>query len=1115
MYALKIMGSRGQTFDGLDRDPISTNVSAQAAYFTTTDSTNQYRTTANNLEFQTASLTPIFNFENSAGSTSSSTLNAGILNLVQNATSPVTIQSVLSPNLATTELVQILFGKNTSSNSNAFYLKYIYNTLEANRRFAIQAYGSAEDSISIYKPNISATASAGTLIVNGGLQVEDIYCSGNIDCQGSLGCGALNALAINGTAITGSSLNVSSGAITGGAITGTSLNVSTGTVTAGKLGLGGASVSTSRLAITSTSSETNAMLVSGTNSATPNAMMRITRSDIGTLFQASCTATGATTDTEPLFKLQHISNSITGNIYKMMEITNANQTTGLSMEITLGRDTLTSSSARSFNLGYTYNTTAASRKFYIRATANTNSLDVYAQSTTGTNPSGGTCVVSGDLGAADIRGTSIGLFETTSSTNGVKLQATASTSAYTLKFPQNLGSSNDYLQLGTSGQLQWSAGTGGGSGSAAYISAASYTSASTTLSANDTFVVITYPTSNYDVNTSIGYNPSPGTYPYFRNNSGGTIYVQIDGTFTFPATAGGYSKTVEIRQTATSSVNPISGTYTVVGGTQTTGTPTLTHTVSAIAKLLSNECFIFVGRVGTGTGSITVTSNIQFSVLGGSGLQSITLTPTSSFLTGAAQTTGLNPTINFGLAQTPTGTGTKLVTNLSPEISTGIFLQDPIGFNSVYIKPATSTTTYSFILPTTEGIAGQILTSTGSSSPLDWASVGTYIGTSATSITSPLLTLDGTSTVSTIPNLSIRDYNTATNVPLFIQAPNLATTNSVGMRLGVNTSALNNSARLNFNYIGSGSASNYLDFTFYLQSESLLIYKNSITSTTAGAGTLVVKGGLSANDLAVTTKSIFATSSTSVSASNPTVQINGISTINDVPCLTVTNSSSTSVNATTILGLTPSLPTGYQSLIRFGRDLTNFNSGRIGLYYAGAASTSNYISLGLYGQGDTAKVYTSGVAATNTTTASVVVDGGIGCSSLSTDTLRIGSTDYTPTGGTQTDLTLWWSYKTTDPTVTNLQYPSIPYQNSGSGAISNQRYYWQQIGKSYTFSLNFYCTMDNTSTQLHLLFLRMGSHTPPTPACNQYTTNLLADGGTTENYGSTVKFGLGLYIPAM
>jgi hypothetical protein len=1036
--------------------------------------------------------------------------------LTQNATSPVTIQSILSPNLATTELVQILFGKNNSSNSNAYYLKYIYDTLEANRRFAIQPYGST-DSISIYKPNVTSTSTAGTLVVNGGIQVQNIYSSGAITCTASLGCQALSALAI-----TGSSLDVSIGAITGGAITGTSLNVSTGTVTAGKLGLGGASVSTSRLAITSTSSETNAMLVSGTNSATSNAMMRITRSDIGTLFQASCTATGATTDTEALFKLQHISNSITGNIYKMMEITNANQTTGTSMEITLGRDTLTSSSGRSFNLGYTYNTTAASRKFYIRATANNNSLDVYAQSTTGTNPSGGTCVVSGDLGAAAIRGTSVGLFETTSSTNGVTLQATASTSAYTLKFPQNLGSTNDYLQLGTSGQLQWSAGTGGGSGgSAAYVSTASYTSASNSYASGTTFLTVAFGTNNYDVNTSIGYNPSPGTYPYFRNDSGGTIYVQVNAVVTYSPSTLTTFRHAEIRTTTASTIDPIGGTFTTIvqsqnaPSTNTSGVGQ-TCTLAGIVKLLANECFIIVTRQNTGS-ALSATARIQFSVLGGSGLQSITLTPTSSFLTGAAQTTGLNPTINFGLAQTPTGTGTKLVTDYQPTISSGIFLQDPIAFNSVEIKPATSTTTYSFILPTTEGNAGQILTSTGSSSPLNWASVGTYIGTQATSITSPLLTLDGTSTSSTIPNLRIRDYNTATNVPLFIQAPNLTTTNNVGLRLGVNTN-LNNSARLNFNYIGSGSASNYVDFTLYNQGESLQIYKDSVTSTTAGAGTLVVKGGLSTNDLAVTTKSVFATSSTSVSANNPTVQINGISTINDVPCLTVTNSSSTSVSATTILGLTPSLPTGYYSSIRFGRDLTNFNSGRIGLYYAGSASTSNYISLALYGQGDTAKVYTTGVAASNTTTASVVVDGGIGCSSLATNTLRIGSTDYTPTGGTQTDLTLWWSYKNTgsDPTVTNLQYPAIPGQQTAlTGQIDNQRYYWQQIGKSYTFSLNFYCTMDNTSDQLHVVFLRMESHNPPTPACGEYNTKVQDDGGTTDRLQSQVQFGLGVYIPAM
>lgn len=1087
------MGSRGQTFDGLDRNPISTNVSAQAAYFTTTDSTNQYRTTANDLEFQTASLTPNFNFENSAGSTSSSTLNAGILNSStlnasilnsstlnasilnqsRNATSPVTLQSLYSPNLATTELVQILFGKNNSSSTNAFYLKYIYDTLEANRRFAIQAFGSAQDSISIYKPNVSASASVGTLIVAGGLQVQNIYSSGSIDCQGSLGCQALSALGI-----TGSSLDVSVGPITSGTIT-----------------------------------------VSGSTVSTANGIATLTRTTVGTIFSASTSPTGTALNTQALFKLQHNSNAITNNIFKMMEITCPNMTTGLSSEISFGIDNSPSSS-RNFNLGYTFNTTASLRKCYIRAAGAVNSLDIYQQSTTGTNPSGGTLVVTGDLGAAAIRGTSIGLFETTSSTNAVTLQATASTSAYTLKFPQNLGSTNDYLQLGTSGQLQWSAGTGGGSGgSAAYVSAASYTSASTSYASGSTFLVVAFGTNNYDVNTSIGYNPSPGTYPYFRNNSGGTIYVQVNAVVEYSSSTLTTYRHAQIRTTTSSSVDPIGGTFTTImqswnaPSTNTSGVGQ-TCTLAGIVKLQANECFIIVTRQNTGS-NLSATAQIQFSVLGGSGLQSITLTPTSSFLTGAAQTTGLNPTINFGLAQTPTGTGTKLVTNLSPTISTGIFLQDPIAFNSVNIQPATSTTAYSFILPTTPGTAGQILTSTGSSSALAWASVDTVIGDSSTSITSPLLTLDGISTSSTIPNIRIRDYNTATNVPLFIQAPNLATTNSVGLRLGVNTTSLN-SARLNYNYIGSGSASNYLDFSFHLQSESLLIYKNSITATTAGAGTLVVKGGLSTNDLAVTTKSVFATSSTSVSANNPTVQINGISTINDVPCLTVTNSSSTAVNATTILGLTPSLPTGYQSLIRFGRDLSNFNSGRIGLYYAGAASTSNYISLGLYGQGDTAKIYTSSVAASNPTTASVVVDGGIGCSSLSTNTFLIGSTDYTPTGGTQTDLTIWWAYNITDPTVTNLQYPNIPYQSGGgSGAIQNQRYYWQQIGKSYTFTLNFYCTFDNTSTQLHLLFLRMDSHTPPTPACNQYSMNLGADAGSTESYLSTVKFGLGLYIPAM
>jgi len=80
--------------------------------------------------------------------------------------------------------------------------------------------------------------------------------------------------------------------------------------------------------------------------------------------------------------------------------------------------------------------------------------------------------------------------------------------------------------------------------------------------------------------------------------------------------------------------------------------------------------------------------------------------------------------------------------------------------------------------------------------------------------------------------------------------------------------------------------------------------------------------------------------------------------------------------------------------------------------------------------------------------------------------------------------------------------------------IPNQYYYWQQLGKSYTFSFNFYCTIQNTSSQLHLCFVRMASHTPPAPIFGDYTMSVTNDSGSSESYGSTVTFGCGLQIPA-
>lgn len=1129
------MGSRGLAFDGLDQNNIITNVVIQttdkneAAYFQATDSSNQFRSTTANLDlYANSQLSPTFNFVNTLGSTANSILNAGTLNVGTISTTgnistsstlnqiqtshtsldfkvnsetptfnfkgssgtvvnskinagslsllpftftntPISVLSTFAENALTGGGVQYSLGKNLADDANTFYLKYIYDQSLSNRRFSIQPLGYS-DTLSVYRPSITATSTEGSVIVNGGLSSGNIYSSGTL---------------------------TSTGAISGASLTAT----------------GSGTISTAGSILGSTQT--------------------LSKPSPGRILYLNSTETTSTNSTTELFRVMHNSGGITGNLYALGEFFAQNMPTGTSAEIRVGKQYSAGFNNYSTILGYTYNTTTAQRKGYIRLSEKTNTIEFFQPSTVGTTANTGTVVVDGDIAGAGLRGTSLNLYETTSSANAVKLQATASTSAYTLKFPTNLGSSNDYLQLGASGQLQWSAGTGGGSGgSSAYVSAASYTGASTTYATGTLYKVVTFGTNVYDVNTSIVYNPSPGTYPYFSNNSGGTIYVQVNAIVSYNTSVEGTYRTAELRRTTGPTIDPIAGTYTTImkswdaPGANATAINSQCK-ISAIVKLLANECFIIVTRQGT-SGNLSATADIQFSVLGGSGLQSITLNSTSSFLTGSAQTTGLNPTVNFGLAQTPSGTGTTLVTTTSPSITTPTITSPT--FSGTYSTSPTSVTTpdlfltsaiyslnlkapylssaYTLTLPATGGSSGQLLSSLGSGT-LDWADVGTSIGTSGSSITSPMLTIDGTSTSSSIPNLLLRDYRSGSViVPLNVNAPNLTTNQEVAIRIGKANSSYD-SVRLGFNFQGTGSIQNYFFATHYNQDPSIKIYTSTTSSTSSTSGTLVVDGGIG-----VSHQSVFGSSTRSVNT-DPILKIQGVSssTLDKAPLL-VQNYSTTS--AATITALTPSLTDGNESVIRFGRDLSTFNSAALRFYYAGNASNSNYASINLFSQGDSIRIYDDGVAATNTTTGTVVVQGGVGCSSISTNTLRIGEDDYTPTSGTITDLELRWGIAQagSDAEVT-LSYPSIPYEQGGSsGAIPNRRVYWQKIGKSYTFSLNLYVSISSTSKQLHLLFIRSESNHSdynfPTPACGSYWM-----GFTNNSHISSVKFGLGVYIPAM
>lgn len=1079
---LLLMGSRGLTFDGLDQSTIQTNVIVettdknQAAYFAATNTTNQYTTTASNLEFQANSTAPNFNFENSLGVTTSSNLNAATITLSpSSSTSPVEVIRALAVNMPSNGVIQYVLGKDDSNNSNSYRIQYIYNSTESNRRLVIKPFGY-DTAISIYRPYMTAASNTGTLVVNGGLSADDVYTTG---------------------AITGSSLNVSSGSITGG-----SLNVSSGTINCGQLTSTG--ISTGSGAINS----------SGTITGTTQTLTKTTPGQILNLTSSESTSTSTTTG---LFLVRHNSNSITGDLYTLAEFFSPNMPTTSSSEIRIGRNATSGASYNAFSsmFGYTYNTTESLRKGYIRLNNSSNTIEFFKPSVVGTTASTGSVVINGDIAGLGLRATSLNLYETSSSANAVKLQTATSSSAYTLKFPTNLGSTNDYLQLGSSGQLQWSAGTGGGSGgSAAYVSAASYTSASATYATGSTYKTVAFATNNYDVNTSIGYNPSPGTYPYFRNNSGGTIYVQVNAVVEYSTSTLTSYRQAQLRTTTSSSVDPIGGTSTTImtswnaPSTNTSGVGQ-TCTLSGIVKLLSNECFIIVTRQGTGS-DLSATAQIQFQVLGGSGLQSITLNSVSSFLTGTAQTTGLNPTINVGLSQTPTGSGNTLVTNASPTI-TNIYLRDGIGLNLVSLEAASGTTAYSFIFPTTSGSSGQILTSDGGgSNATKWADVGTYIGTSSSSVTSPLLTLDGTSTSTSIPHLSIRDYGVVSNsIPLFIQAPSISSGN-VALRIGVATST-NNSARLNFNYVASGSTSNNVNFTFFGQSESIQIFPNT-NSTSSTTGTLVVNGGVG-----VSGKSVYGSSTTSTS-SDPILDIQGLSSTSIQPPLSVKNYDTGS--CATISAFSPSLAAGAQSIIRFGVGLTTLNSASMRFNYTGSGSTSNYIDFSHYAQGSSIKIYKDSTPATTTTTGTLVVNGGIGCTNLVTDTLTVNSTSYGFSSGQLTDLQLSYGYDTDYPFSVTVTYPNIPYFNSGTynGQIPNRRYDWQQIGKSYSFSLNLYCRVSVVQNkQLHIVFLKSDTHTIPTPAGapDGYVTGIIPPSvGDPGYWGSNVNFGLGVYIPA-
>jgi len=1132
----------GLSFDGLDSRTVDTtgeiittgtNV---AAHFIANDQALQYRSTSGNIDFQsTVSTTPQFNLKNINGSVLNSTLNTGILStsetnittnlgnvpslltvtgfsdpsnslvrvtrntssdgkaadltntsasnstlIIRNNSSNTIVptQQAFAPNLPEGGNTTIALGKNTSSNSNTFYIKYNHESLEDNRHLSIQAHGSS-DSIDVYKPNIGASATTATLSVNGGLKAtvsylgstsfqatvqtiegsthNDTYSLWNLVnysglnnqiplriLQPNLPTGSQTIIRYGKSATAGNNAklvylhnsennasnnnqfcieidgggNYAAQFQKNGIAAGAGSNAFTAQVNGG---LKATSFYNSGSTTVVGNTTTGSLTVSSNGGSSATGVSNITNTHAGNCHIQNFYAPNVLSNTGPYMKYGKSDSTNNSCFYHFSHLSDANANNNLGIGI-VGQNIALSITGHNRTPGpgqYDYSVEVRgglkAQNTYITGVASNTSLKLLQNNTT---------------------------------TTGLTLSASSATANYSLIFPSNQGALNQFLQLSntTTGQLQWVNGTGTGGGGTGVTSVAL-----TPIGAISSIFTGSAAQTGPNVTLNLGVASTP-------TGSGTQLVLSQAPTFTGTTVFSG----------------PITGSTGSVFGTSGT-IPT-----NAILRL--------EGDTDDNTSTREILDVQDYNDTGNSVpiqalCSNLALGQYAAFRIGRNNTQFNSARLNFNYVADQSNLNYISLTLANQNESIQIY------------EPNTASTNNGGTLVVNGGLFAQNINTANLVVQNGANTVGSNI-TLVTSTTFPIQKIEGDTNNSTTRNIcQIIDHNgLGDSVPLSVLTPNLDPGETSAIRFGKANTTMNN-ARLNFNYVDNNSTLNNVTFTLGGQTESIKISKPDIDSA-AATGTLVVAGGLSAKNATIGTTS---TSNTS----NPTVLIQGTSGATDQSPLRVTNAGTASNGA--ITALAPNLATNSSTFITFGKSLTGGNAGQIA--FTNRANTiDNEIALTLYNTSPSVLIKKDGLGDT------LKVNGGI----TSTGTITANSITLTGNSGTQTDLRFWWAYRNTDPTVTNLQYPPIPFHDSpASGTIPNRYYYWQQVGKQYSFNLNLYATIQNTSNQLHLCFLHMASHNPPVPACGGYTTSLAADGGLYEDYASTVEFGLGVYIPCM
>ncbi|MEY3400495.1 MAG: hypothetical protein RLZZ86_92 [Cyanobacteriota bacterium] len=1127
------MSYPGLSFDGLDSRNIDTtgsiitsgpivNTSQDiAAFYVATDSSNQYRANSTTVDLKsTTSSTPVFNLKANNDTTANSTLNVGNVQAVSlqatttiqgnaliasttnsistdvtnsSSTNPtirvtnnssnttVPTQQSFAPNLPEGGNTTIALGKNTSSNSNTFYLKYNHESEEDTRHLSIQAHGSS-DSIDVYKPNIGASATTATVAVNGGLRSVTSY-------MGSTSYAAPVQIIEGFTHTTDYSLwnlvNYSSGAnrfpfriIQPNLPTGNQMNIRFGKndtsgnnsklvylhnsennasnnnqfcieidgggnyaaqfqkngIAAGagsnaftaqvNGGLKATSFYNSGSTTVVGNTTTSSLTVSGNGGSSATGVSNITNTHAGNCHIQNFYAPNVLSNTGPYMKYGKSDSTNNSCFYHFSHLSDANVNNNLSIGI-VGQNVALSITGHNRTAGpgtYDYSVEVRgglkAQNTYITGVASNTSLKLLQNNTT---------------------------------TTGLTLSASSATTNYSLIFPSNQGALNQFLQLSntTTGQLQWVNGTGTGGGGTGVTSVAL-----TPIGAISSIFTGSSAQTGPNVTLNIGVASTP-------TGSGTQLVLSDAPTFTGTTVFSG----------------PITGSTGSVFGTSGT-IPT-----NAILRLEGDTDNNSVSREILDVQDYNDTGNcVPIQAL----CSNLALGQYAAFRFGKANQSFNSARLNFNYVADQS--------NLN-YISLSLSNQN----ESIQIyEPNTASTNNTGTLVVKGGLFAQdvfiqnLVVQNGDNT----------FGSQTTIVTAePVLKIEGDTNNSLSRQIcQIIDYNTLGNsVPLSVLTPNMDPGEYTAIRLGKNTGSIN-SARMNFNYVNNNSTANNISLTLSTQDESIKIFRHD-TNSAVDTGTLVVNGGLYAENATI------GTTSTSL-ASNPTVLIQGTSEFTEQSPLRVINNGSTTSNGL-FTGLAPNLPTNSSTFITFGKSLTGGNAGQIA--FSNRANTiDNEIALTMFNENPSVLIKKNSLNDT------LKVNGGIVA-----DSITLNSLPLTYSRGQVTNLELRHGSVANiggdPPPVVTLHYDPIFFlSNNATSPVQNRAYTWQQIGLQYSFSLNLKVRMESTSTQLHLVYLHTISHNPPVPAaCGsgyeiKLKSNNLAD---PVGFLSTAQYPFGVCIP--